>query len=239
VVNIVTWAVKKTISSVLPRDLSAEVVFELRGSVRHFRSWVLRRSNYRGRKNLKLNIGCGSNVVRDWINIDLTGPPGVLEWDCRRGMPFDDGSVDIIFAEHLFEHFSPVAASKFLLECRRCLRIGGVIRIIVPDAGKYLLLYKHGWDDIVPIRPLIEENGKYRDYWLGNVYRTKMEFINEVFRQGSEHKYAYDAETLIQKMLEAGFTDVRHQEYKVSTVEEASLDSLERRSDSLYVEAIR
>lgn len=191
------------------------------------------------KKNLRLNVGCGPNVASGWINIDLVGSPDVFRWDCRRGIPFDDESVDIIFAEHVLEHFDAATGSKFLSDCHRCLRPGGVARMVVPDAGRYLQLYQGDWNAFVPIRPLIQENGKYRDFWLGRVYRTRMEFINEVFRQGTHHKYAYDAETLIMKMHDAGFARVTQQSYGFSAANGAPLDTELRQSESLYVEGIK
>src|SRR5262249_360363 len=152
-------------------------------------------------------------------------------------LPFDDSSVSFIFAEHVFEHFSPATATVFLAECRRTLRSGGVLRIIVPDAGMYLSHYRDGWDEIAEARPLIRTNGAYKDR-LGRSYRTKMEFINEVFRQGVEHKYAYDDETLMMKLHDAGFTQVIRQSFGLSAAGKPPLDTPERRGDSLYLEAI-
>jgi hypothetical protein len=37
--------------------------------------------------------------------------------------------------------------------------------------------------------------------------------VNYVFRQGSEHKYAYDAETLEQILDRTGFVDVRRRPF--------------------------
>ena len=153
-------------------------------------------------------------------------------------MPFDDGAVETIFSEHFFEHIDPAAAARFLSECHRCLQPGGVVRIVVPDAEKYLRLYSGDWSGYVPIRPLIEENGKYRDYWLRELYTTKMELINAVFRQWTEHKFAYDAETLMLRMRDAGFGQVIHQSYGVSYAN-VLLDSAERASESLYVEGVK
>jgi hypothetical protein len=119
------------------------------------------------------------------------------------------------------------------------LEEGGTLRIIVPDAGKYLGLYPGDWTGFVPVRPLSEDNGRYRDHWLDNVYKTKMEFINEVFRQGTEHKYAYDAETLILRISEAGFSKVIKQKYLSSISRETLLDTYDRRNESLYVEAVK
>ena len=66
-----------------------------------------------------------------------------------------------------------------------------------------------------------------------------MEFINEVFRQGSEHKYAYDAETLMMRLRDAGFVQVVQQSFGVSASSASPIDTVERRGESLYVEAIR
>jgi SAM-dependent methyltransferase len=231
--------VKRALLKVWPEDLIAHVSFETRAMLTHFRTSVLSGSRFRGKKNLKLNVGCGANVVPGWINIDLDGPPDVFKWDCRRGMPFDDNSVDAIFAEHVFEHLDPVGGANFLRECRRCLRVGGIVRIVVPDAGRYISLYPEDWSKIASIRPLFRENGAYRDKWLDRTYRTKMEFINEVFRQGAEHKYAYDAETLILKFNDAGFSRVIQQSYGVSCRNEPPFDSQARGPESLYVEGIK
>jgi predicted SAM-dependent methyltransferase len=154
-------------------------------------------------------------------------------------MPFDNESVEAIFAEHVFEHLNPVMGAGFLSECHRCLQPGGIVRIVVPDAGRYLQLYPGDWSGFVLVRPLVEENGHYRDFWLDRVYRTKMELINEVFRQGTEHKYAYDAETLSMKLRDAGFARVLQQSYGVSARRETPLDTKARAGESLYVEGIK
>jgi predicted SAM-dependent methyltransferase len=230
---------KSLLLNLLPREVYSHIRYEVKSSAQHFKTWLIGRSKFRGRTHLKLNIGCGPNVVADWINIDVDGPSEVFRWDCRRGLPFDAGSVDLIFAEHVFEHLDPESGTKFLSECHRCLSAGGIVRIVVPDAGRYLELYSEPWSAMEPIRPLIKENGKYRDYWLNTTYRTKMEFINEIFRQGGQHKYAYDAETLIMRFRDAGFTNVKQQQFGVSEDNRPPLDTQMRRNESLYVEGIR
>src|SRR5216683_1624924 len=143
---------KDWLSGIWPNDLVGQVLYESRVTARHFRSWLFQRSKFRGKANLKLNIGCGANVVAGWINIDLDGPAEVFRWDCRRGIPCDDGSVDLIFAEHVFEHLDPWTGARFLSECKRCLRSGGTVRIVVPDAGKYLQLYQGDWSAFISVR---------------------------------------------------------------------------------------
>ena len=70
-------------------------------------------------------------------------------------------------------------------------------------------------------------------------YSTKMEFVNAVFRQNGEHKYAYDAETLIYLLRRAGFATVSQTNFGISSDADMAPDTPERRLDSLYVEAIK
>ena len=53
--------------------------------------------------------------------------------DATRYLPFEDNEVDVIYTSHMIEHLSPKGAIKFLLEAKRTLRAGGVLRISVPD----------------------------------------------------------------------------------------------------------
>lgn len=66
-----------------------------------------------------------------------------------------------------------------------------------------------------------------------------MEFINAVFRQGIEHKFAYDFETLELHLREAGFEMVFMQDYLRTMSAHPPLDSPQRQTESLYVEAIK
>ena len=68
---------------------------------------------------------------------------------------------------------------------------------------------------------------------------TRMDIINHVFRQGEEHRYAYDGETLIAKLLTAGFPTVVEQRYGESSDPMLTGDREVHRAYSLYVEATK
>ena len=92
----------------------------------------------------KLNLGCGSRFCNDWINVNFTSSyKGVIAANLGKGIPFHDGSFELVYHSHLLEHFSKSEAPVFLKECFRVLKPGGVIRIVVPDlesiARNYLL----------------------------------------------------------------------------------------------------
>jgi hypothetical protein len=60
-----------------------------------------------------------------------------------------------------------------------------------------------------------------------------MHLVNYSFRQGSEHKYAYDFETLARVLTEAGIIKVRRREF------DPDLDSVDRRDGTLYVDGCK
>lgn len=198
------------------------------------------RALFRGTNNWIVNVGCGTNPAPGWVNLDLIDHPGVYSWNCAEGLPFDDASVVMIFGEHVYEHFEvPGETRSFLRECLRCLKKGGILRLVVPDAGKYVGLYHGTLADYEPIRPLKKVSGQYLDFWLNRPYETKMELINAVFRQDGQHKYAYDAETLCRHLEKEGFERVVHQEFGESLGGIELIDNPHRRSESLYVEAVK
>jgi predicted SAM-dependent methyltransferase len=124
---------------------------------------------------------------------------------------------------------------KFLGSAFASLQPRGTIRLIVPDAGRYLAAYMSpGWSELVRTRPLRPGNV---DTFSNRRFETKMELINEVFRQGSEHKFAWDFETLSLALRRAGFVEIEQVSFQAGSDPKLLLDSPERAAESLYVEA--
>jgi SAM-dependent methyltransferase len=95
---------------------------------------------------LRLNLGCGSVCHPDWINLDSIAAPGVVECDLRQPLPFADGSAEACYASHVLEHFSRDDACNFVAECRRVLRPGGILRLVVPDLENIAAAYLRSID---------------------------------------------------------------------------------------------
>jgi len=187
-----------------------------------------------------LNIGCSSKPVnQEWLHLDLMGEhaDGVMAHDCRFPLPFADNQFEGVFSEHFLEHLEySYEALNFVKEVFRVLKKGGVFRVIVPDCGAYFFAYaKEGDRDVEKLRGCV--NG--RDPWFGVHYQTKMELLNVVIRQGSEHKFCYDKETLELLLRRAGFRDIKQMPCNDGIRKELLIDRADRVSESLRIEAVK
>lgn len=149
-----------------------------------------------------VNLGCGYRYHPDWINVDsYPAGPDVIVHNLKNGLPFSDNEFDIVYHSHLLEHLSKNYTPVFLGECRRILKPGGIIRVVVPDleqiARLYLTLLEQAWqgnvqaqehydwiliellDQLVRHRP----GGDMLDYWKQNPMPAE-DFVIE--RVGSE-----------------------------------------------------
>lgn len=89
-----------------------------------------------------LNLGCGQHYHPDWLNIDLVSTgPGVRAHDLSRGIPLPDASCDVVYHSHVLEHLRRPDALRFLRECHRVLKPGGVLRVAVPNLEVICRLY--------------------------------------------------------------------------------------------------
>ncbi len=213
----------KNLYKVFPRQTLAHIMYEIAIAIATFRISNISKK-YSNDTDILVNLGCGEQGKAGWINVDSWAWPTVnCVCDCRKKLPFPNNSVKGILCEHFFEHLHyKEEAPYFLAECHRVLKPGGVMRIIVPDAGKYLEAYcQEGWSDLSKLRRLDSE---HTDFFTGEKYQTKMEVINEIFRQGFEHKYAYDYATLEFILSQAGFSTVQHQDFGKSFMEELCID---------------
>jgi len=229
---------KRAVLRVLPLPTWMQLRFELHMLGVRVRSLGAAR-HYRHRRDLLVNLGAGTEGKAGWVNVDAFRFAGInCLLDVRRGLPFADGAVRGFFCEHFLEHIDYEAeAPKLLRECHRALRPGGVLRLVVPDAEKYLRAYcAEGWGELERIRPLRPQQ---TDAYYGHRYATKMELVNFIFRQVCDHKFAYDAETLIALLRRCGFARVAQQAFGQSLMPEICLDQPMRASESLYVEAVK
>jgi predicted SAM-dependent methyltransferase/GT2 family glycosyltransferase len=171
-----------------------------------------------------LHLGCGPNLLDGWINVDLEEKysPDLVH-DLSQGLPFDDGSVDVIHSEHFFEHLALHDGLKLMAECRRVLRPGGRVRIAMPDLASTVKAYTSNWRDQV---------------WVKDFPRldSAAHMLNMGMRDWG-HQFVYDIEDLTMRLRSVGFDHIVAMPWGASELSE--LRGLETRADSrLIVEAI-
>jgi predicted SAM-dependent methyltransferase len=171
---------------------------------------------------LRLHLGCGPTHLEGWVNVDLVSTSPDLAWDLSRPVPFPDGSVDAIFHEHLLEHLPLPAAIGFLHECHRLLRPGGVLRVGVPDFGRYARDYSGN-------RSLIGRARPGRPSAL--MALSEMVFCYE-------HASMWDEETTVTLLREVGFSAPEARLFGESVIQPAP-DRPWREPETLYVEAVK
>ena len=182
---------------------------------------------------LRVNVACGPHILDGFVNLDLF-PSGsdVIPWDCRRSLPFRDSSVAGIRVEHFVEHLEcKEELPAFLSDCMRVLQSGGTLRIIVPDAERFLRAYCRG--DLVGFHELAVPEPFPDDL------PTRMDVVNHIFHQWHEHRWAYDFETLTDRLTRAGFARIERMSYQCSVDPMLAQDREQHSPYSLYVDAVK
>jgi predicted SAM-dependent methyltransferase len=171
---------------------------------------------------LRLHLGSGAHRLTGWVNVDILGMSPDLHWDLTRRLPFEEGSAEAVFLEHVLEHFPLDAVLSMLAESRRVLAPGGVIRAGVPDFGRYLESYAGD-------RAFIERERPGRP--------TPLLAVAEVALSHG-HRSVWDAETLELVLAESGFESVQRRSFGDSALDPAP-DSPQRESETVYAEGRR
>ena len=151
---------------------------------------------------LRLHIGCGTNYMENWINIDNNSDNNIarldMHLDLRKPLPFSDNSVHYIYNEHFLEHLPVHDAVRALKDFLRVLRPGGVMRIAVPDLAAIVADYHN---------PDWKKAAWLQRYGLGFI-QTRAELININFRAWG-HQWLYDWEELERRLREAGCVNIQ------------------------------
>jgi len=91
---------------------------------------------------MKLNLGCGSQILPGYCNVDKYGEPD-LKWDLETfPWPWPDNSAEEVLLSHVLEHLgqSPAAFLAVMQELYRVCRPDAVVKVIVPHPRNDLFL---------------------------------------------------------------------------------------------------
>jgi predicted SAM-dependent methyltransferase len=152
---------------------------------------------------IKINLGCGwRDFGPDWIHIDGGDYPHLDSKDIFN-LPYEDNSIDLIYASHVLEYFNRKEAKEVLTKWHSKLKPGGIIRLAVPDFKAMVKLYV---EQKLPLQRI-----------LGPLY-GQMPMGEETIY----HKTTYDYLNLESLLLDVKFTNVKR--YNWQDTEHAEFD---------------
>lgn len=136
---------------------------------------------------IKINMGCGwRDFGRDWVHIDGGDYPHLDYTSITDLSDFKDNSVDLIYASHVIEYFDRTEVVDLLNEWKRVLKIGGILRLAVPNFEALCKLYLGSKIEL--------------DNCLGPLYgQMPMDKITIY------HKTTYDLKSLEKVLISCGF----------------------------------
>jgi len=207
--------------------------------------------------SIKLNLGShNKDVGQDYINIDALDLPNVDLYTDLREIPFkfkvkkkDKLDWDFLFDNHLdgtdefnipdnfadeivmievLEHLSFRITHKVLKECHRILKVGGVLKIQVPDCGKAMQL----WNEKKVCKCVLHKplDGKF----IGKIdcplchgearlgwQRWLFSFCGAQKHQFDAHLAIFTKDLLDEEIRKAGFGEYKFKENPVKLIVEA------------------
>lgn len=103
-------------------------------------------------KPIELHIGCGTQRLDGYINIDKYKTSGAQINTSADKLSFGNNSVDEIYTSHMIEHLTLDEFNAALNEWYRVLRVGGKVEIRCPNFELYVRewlngdeTYRWGW----------------------------------------------------------------------------------------------
>lgn len=176
-----------------------------------------------------LSWGCGPVRADGWLGSDLLDYGQAHVGDisgATGGLPWADAAFDIVVTHHALQMIPYSDLLPVLTELRRVLRVGGVLRVSVPDLERAWRAYEQGDGGHFLIDDRIERSvdGKLCSY----------------LSQCGSTRSVFTGAWLCELVRRAGFTDawlVKFGETATRHAESVDLDT--RPAESLFVEAIR
>ncbi len=131
----------------------------------------------------KLNIGCGRDIKKGWVNMDSAGLPGVdIIYNIEKiPLPFKNDEFDTILCQDIFEHIEYIPV---LREIHRILRKGGKLIIRVPHFTS-----RRNFDDPTHKKMF---SIKTFEYFVKNSRANRDYYFDFHFERIAERKLSFD-----------------------------------------------
>lgn len=152
--------------------------------------------------NIRLNLGCGDNLLDGYINVDKYDKAADVQADIT-DLPFEDNSVDKVVAYQVIEHVPYNLNDKLFAEIYRVLKPAGTAILETPDI------------DVVAVKILQEGiTDQWRHNLVGEYYRPwdKDRYDDWEHHAGSIHRNPFNFALIERYASNAGFKSVTKRE---------------------------
>lgn len=146
---------------------------------------------------IRLNMGCGKNIIPNFINIDFYQEEADLKLDLLDPLPYEDNSIEFITCHHVLEHLPVRSIKNVFTEWTRVLKPGGIIDIGVPDLELCMEAFINA-----------DEFNKWNG-WIYTIYGYQVDDQDNITPdEGQFHKSGFTKSKLRDLALEAGLSIV-------------------------------
>src|SRR5262249_15385709 len=132
--------------------------------------------------------------------------------DITAPLQFGDGSVDVVFSEHVIEHVPFAGAVRFLAESVRILKKGGIGRIVCPMLDRMVHADFQGERGAQYIHNSLQpffadEEQILRDLGINGVVEQPLPFFFAFLYFGHGHRFIWTSDLMITVMKAVGFSE--------------------------------
>jgi predicted SAM-dependent methyltransferase len=150
----------------------------------------------------RLHLGCGYIRLPGYVNIDIMAAKAADVIADLRKLPYDHGSVDLVYSCAAIEHFGRREWIDVLREWARVLKPGGMLRLSTADFEAAIARYHEAHNMTELLGPLI--GGQKDEYdWHGMIF---------------------DFDTLAAGLRDAGFEDVHRYDWRQTELGKLGID---------------
>jgi predicted SAM-dependent methyltransferase len=151
---------------------------------------------------LRLQLGCGYNLLPGWINTD-SQPVATADYlDFTRPFPFSSNAFDAVFCEHTIEHIEKAEASHMVAEVFRVLKSGGRFRVVTPSLENFCRLA------LEPQSPTAQTYLAFHRNYTRDAKATIADAVNRIFYSHG-HRHIYAMSELALMLQQAGFAEIK------------------------------
>lgn len=188
-------------------------------------------------------------------------PTNIVAHNLINGIPYPDNTFDVVYHSHVLEHIDKSNAFDALLENYRVLKLGGTLRVCVPDLEFIVKNYLHSLEisrasglDICEshdeaIGLLLEQSVRREAFGSSQQPRPRRSIENfllgDARSRGETHQWMYDTVNLGSLLRKVGFSQITIQEFNTSQVNQLTSYGLDEyngsqyKPHSIYMEAIK